>query len=85
MTYWIVCIFISIVIGGPQVDQMTVKWDIEEVQFYGPASKTKKECSDKAIKIMEQTDPFAPRIFAAKCLPAQLGDFPKIERIYEIG
>lgn len=84
MTYWIVCIFISIVIGGPQINQMTVHWEMEQLEFYGFPAKTKKECIENAITVMEQTDPMAPRITSVKCVPAQVGDFPKLERIYEI-
>jgi len=84
MTYWLATIFITIVIGGPQVDQTTVTWELEQVEFYGMPARTKKDCVKNIIKIMEQSDPMAPRISSVKCVPAQTGDFPKLERIYEI-
>jgi len=84
MTYWIVSVFFSIIINGPVVDGMTVKWKMEQVEFYGMPSKTKDGCIRNLTKLMEQTDPFAPTMFSAKCVPAQIGDFPKLEKIYEI-
>lgn len=84
MTYWILSIFVSIVVGQPVIDENGVVWEVEEVQFYGVPAKTKKECAANIIKVMEQTDPYAPRMSSVKCVPAEIGDFPKLEKIYEL-